>query len=118
MSHTTRVHDSGESYNDIRPAKQPNRSGTPPTEAVEERPLTEENAKQPNPCWTPSQESGHSGLDRVREAARKDGKARFTALLHHVTVDLLRESYHSLKKRAAPGVDGVKIGRASCRERE
>ena len=107
MSHKTHVHDNGESYNGIRPAKQPNKRGTPPAEAVEERPLTKENASQPNPCWTPSQESGHSGLDRVREAARKNGKARFTALLHHVTVDLLRVSYHGLKKKAAPGVDGV-----------
>jgi RNA-directed DNA polymerase len=107
MSHKTHVHDSGESYNGIRPAKQPNKSRTLPAEAVEERPLTKENAAQPNPCWTPSQESGHSGLNRVREAARKDGKARFTALLHHVTVDLLQVSYHCLKKKAAPGVDGV-----------
>jgi hypothetical protein len=43
----------------------------------------------------------------VREVAKKDGKVRFTALLQHVTVDLLRDSYHSLKKEAAPGVDGV-----------
>jgi retron-type reverse transcriptase len=43
----------------------------------------------------------------VREAARRDKKLKFTALLHHVTVDLLRDSYHSLKKQAAPGVDGV-----------
>jgi group II intron reverse transcriptase/maturase len=43
----------------------------------------------------------------VREAARKDKKVRFTALLHHVTVDLLRASYYELKKQAAPGVDGV-----------
>ena len=107
MSHKTHVHDNGESYNGIRPAKQPNKSGIPPAEAVEERPLTKENAGQPNPCWTPSQESGHSGLDRVREAARKNGKARFTALLHHATVDLLRVSYHCLNKKAAPGVDGV-----------
>ena len=62
---------------------------------------------QPNPSRTPSRENGPSGLDRVREAAKRDGKARFTALLHHVTDDLLRESYHRLKKRAAPGVDGV-----------
>jgi RNA-directed DNA polymerase len=32
---------------------------------------------------------------------------KFTALLHHVSIDLLRESYHSLQKKAAPGVDGV-----------
>jgi RNA-directed DNA polymerase len=43
----------------------------------------------------------------VREVAKKDGKVRFTALLHHVTVDLLRDSYQRLKKKAAPGVDGV-----------
>ena len=43
----------------------------------------------------------------MREVAKKDGEVRFTALLHHVTVDLLRDSYHSLKKKAAPGVDGV-----------
>jgi len=107
MSHKTHMHDNGESYNGVVPAKQPNKSGKPPAEAVEERPLTEENAGQPNPYWTPSQESGPSGLDRVREAARKNGKLRFTALLHHVTVDLLRGSYFKLKRKAAPGVDGV-----------
>jgi len=45
-------------------------------------------------------------LARVREAA-KDGELKFTALLHHVSIDLLRESYYGLKKQAAPGVDGV-----------
>jgi len=43
----------------------------------------------------------------VREVAKKDGKLKFTALLHHVSNDLLRDSYHSLKKKAAPGVDGM-----------
>jgi retron-type reverse transcriptase len=43
----------------------------------------------------------------VREAARKDKRARFTALLHHVTVALLRDSFYALKRQAAPGVDGV-----------
>jgi retron-type reverse transcriptase len=47
------------------------------------------------------------GWIAVREAAKKDGKLRFTALLHHVTTDLLRDSYYSLKRGAAPGVDGV-----------
>jgi group II intron reverse transcriptase/maturase len=47
------------------------------------------------------------GLDRVRHAARQRKKEKFTALLHHVTVDLLRESFLALKRRAAPGVDGV-----------
>lgn len=44
---------------------------------------------------------------RVREVARRDRRARLTSLLHHVTVDLLRESFFRLKRNAAPGVDGV-----------
>ena len=47
------------------------------------------------------------GRDRVRNAARQLQREKFTALLHHVTVDLLRESFLALKRRAAPGVDGV-----------
>jgi group II intron reverse transcriptase/maturase len=47
------------------------------------------------------------GLDRVRRAARQRKKERFTALLHHVTPELLRESFRALKRDAAPGVDGV-----------
>ena len=48
------------------------------------------------------------GLASVRKAARKDKKVRFTALLHHLTVDRLRESFYALKRKAAPGVDGVR----------
>jgi group II intron reverse transcriptase/maturase len=47
------------------------------------------------------------GLERVRNAARQRKKEKFTALLHHVTVDLLRDAFLALKRRAAPGVDGV-----------
>jgi hypothetical protein len=101
------MNESGESNSGIVPTKQPNRGGPPPAEVVEGRPLTKENARQSNPCRTPSRESGSSGLERVREAARKDGKLRFTALLHHVSLDLLRQSYYRLQKQAAPGVDGV-----------
>jgi retron-type reverse transcriptase len=46
-------------------------------------------------------------LDRVREAARRDRRARFTALLHHVTDERLQEAFFALKHEAAPGVDGV-----------
>ena len=48
-----------------------------------------------------------SELDRVRQAARKDKDVRFTALLHHVSVDRLREAYRAIRPNAAPGVDGV-----------
>jgi len=47
------------------------------------------------------------GLDRVRQTARLRKKEKFTALLHHVTVDLLREAFLALKRQAAPGVDGT-----------
>jgi RNA-directed DNA polymerase len=46
-------------------------------------------------------------LDRVREKARKDKKIQFTALLRHLSVDRLRQSFCGLQKQAAPGVDGV-----------
>ena len=48
-----------------------------------------------------------SGLDRVREVARRDKDARFTALLHHVDEDRLRAAYRAIRPEAAPGVDGV-----------
>ena len=107
MSYKALVNGSGESYSGVVPTKQPNKSGQPPAEVVEGRPLTKENTSEPNSLRTPSREGGRSGLERVREAARGDKELRFTALLHHVSIDLLRESYYSLKRKAAPGVDGM-----------
>jgi group II intron reverse transcriptase/maturase len=92
---------------DPTPAKRSNEGRGGPKEIVEGRPLTKENAEEPNPYRTPSRESGQSGLDRVRQAAKGDPKMRFTALLHHVDVELLRSSYHGLKRQAAAGVDGM-----------
>ena len=48
-----------------------------------------------------------SGLASVRKAARKHKQMQFTELLHYVTVSQLRDSYHSLKRQAAPGIDGM-----------
>jgi group II intron reverse transcriptase/maturase len=107
MSDKTHMYGDWESHSGIVPTKLPNKSGKPPAEAVEGRPLTKENMDQPNQRRTPSRESWSSGLARVREAARKDKKLQFTALLHHVTIDLLRDSFYALKRKAAPGVDGV-----------
>ena len=108
MSDKPHMHGGGESYSVVVPAKHSNKGGQLPAEGVEGRALTKENMEQSNQRRTPSRESGQSGLNRVRRAAKGDRKLRFTALLHHVTVDLLRSSYHNLKKGAAPGVDGVK----------
>ena len=47
------------------------------------------------------------GLERVREAVRRDSEIRFTNLLHHITVELLEEAYYALNRKATPGVDGV-----------
>jgi len=107
MSGNSLVNAGGESYCGIVPTKQPNKSDESPAKAVEERPQTKENTRQPNLGRTPSRESRPTGLERVRETAKKDGKLKFTALLHHVSIDLLRKSYYSLKKQAAPGVDGM-----------
>jgi RNA-directed DNA polymerase len=108
MSHKSHAHGEGESHSGIVPTKRSNEGRGGPKEIVEGRPLTKENAEEPNPYRTPSRESGPSGLDRVRQAAKEDPKMRFTALLHHVDIDLLRSSYYSLKRRAAAGVDGVR----------
>lgn len=108
MSDKSHVHGEGESHSGIVPAKRSNEGRGGPQEIVEGRPLAKENAGEPNPYRTPSRERGPSGLDRVRQAAKGDPKMRFTALLHHVNLELLRSSYYNLKKGAAAGVDGVR----------
>ena len=94
----------------IVPKKPPNKSGMrrPEAEAVEGRGSAKGNTEEQNASRTQSRTGrASSALFRVREAARKDRKTRFTALFHHITVELLRESYYSLKRKAAAGVDGV-----------
>ena len=89
-------------------AKKPaNASGRPPGELVERRAGAERNAIEDGRDRTPSRASLSPGLERVRQAAREKKKLKFTALLHHVDVELLRESFFALKRDAAPGVDGV-----------
>ena len=84
-----------------------NNDGQPSAEREEGRPQIEENTLQPNTHLTQGKERVSQGLERVRTAAREHKEMRFTALLHHMTVDLLRESFYALKRKAAPGVDGV-----------
>jgi len=87
--------------------KPANNAGQPAAEWVERRAGTEGNRVEPRTRRTPSRESVPQGLDRVRQAAKAKKKERFTALLHHVSVDLLKDAYSWLKRNAAPGVDGV-----------
>ena len=89
-------------------AKRPaNEAEQPAAEWVERRVGTEGNMGEPRTGRTPSRESVSQGLDRVRQAAKARKKERFTALLHHVSVELLMDAYFWLKPNAAPGVDGV-----------
>ena len=74
---------------------------------MEGRRPTKENIGQATAPRTQSRTSELSDLRGVREVAGRDKRTRFSALLHHVTTALLRRSYYSLKREAAPGVDGV-----------
>jgi hypothetical protein len=84
-----------------------NKDGPSLAEGGEGRTPIKENARQPNTYPTQSGKGVSQGLTGVRKAARENKEMKFTALLHHLTVDLLRESFYSLKRKAAPGVDGV-----------
>jgi len=87
--------------------KPANKAGRPAAEWVERRAGTKGNTDQPRTPRAQNRSGVSQGLERVRQAARQRKKERFTALLHHVTVDLLRESFYALKRKAAPGVDGL-----------
>ena len=103
---TPDMHDAGKSDGGVVPEKSPNK-GTRPAEAMEGRPPTKGNSVL---MATPPTQSGigvSPGLHRVREVAGRDKKARFTALLHHIDVPQLIQSFYSLKRDAAPGSDGV-----------
>ena len=82
-----------------------------PAEGPEGRRAAKSNTEAPPAPRTQSRTRASMGLDGVREAARAakaQGKeARFTALLHHITPQLLRDSFRHLKRDAAAGVDGV-----------
>src|SRR5438128_5765010 len=95
--------------------KPANKAGQPAAEQAERRVEAEGNMAESRTRRTPSRESVLQGLDRVRQAAKAKKKERFTALLHHVSVDLLKEAYSWLKRDAAPGVDGVSRGRSMSR---
>jgi RNA-directed DNA polymerase len=101
------MHDRGQSDGLVLPEKPSNNALGGAAEMVEERRPAEENAGSQTRPGHRAGVSVRSGLDRVRQAAQKDGDTRFTALLHHVTVDRLRVAYRALNPKAATGVDGV-----------
>lgn len=106
--HKPAMYGDGKSDRSVVPTKSPNKTGRPAAEAMEGRDLTNENAVQRNTPRTQSRKQDvPNDLDRVREAARRNRGERFSALFHHLTIDRLRTAFSQIRKKAAPGVDGV-----------
>ena len=91
----------------VVPMKQANKEGLPFAEIVEGRTLPKRNIGQATAVRTQSRGVASNGLAGVRQAARQKKDVQFTALLHHITLELLEQSYFSLKRNSAPGLDGV-----------
>ena len=93
----------------VNKAEQPavERSAVEPTaaEPLEPRAETEGNAGQQSTCRAQSRVSVSQALERIRKVARERKEERFTALFHHISIDLLEEAFFELKENAAPGVD-------------
>ena len=104
-SHNAVIHAVEKSDTPILPKKQSNKGQ--PAETVEGRGVAEGNAGEPPAGRTQGRETASTGLEGIREAAKKDGRMKFTALLHHVTPALLVESFYDLKRDAAAGIDGM-----------
>lgn len=101
------THDREQSDAGVVPANRQNKATRVAADGGEGRPATKGNPSQQNMRRTQCRESVPSALERVRQVAIGDKKAKFTALLHHVTVDRLRAAYHRTNPKAAPGLDQV-----------
>ena len=101
------TNDAGKSDSSVVPRKPPNKAGKLAAEVVEGRGLAKGNLPESNTDRTQSRTCVQSAIERIRQAARKDRKQRFTSLLHHVhDVERLRAAYFAIKREAAAGVDG------------
>jgi len=109
---TSNMYGSEESDGLIVPRKRANKNAgasggaIASAELVEGSGSTKGNALQPDTCRAQNRESVPSGLERVRQVARREKDVQFTTLLHHVDIDRLRSAYYSLNRRASAGVDG------------
>ncbi len=107
INRTADVHVQEKSDCAVVPMNQPNKEGQPSAEVGEGRAQVEENIVRSHMSPTQRGKRMCQGLRGVRKAATERKQEKFTVLLHHVTVDLLRDSFYALQRRAAPGVDGV-----------
>jgi len=107
INRTADMHVAEKSGCAVVPVKQPNKGRPFPAEAVEGRAQAKENIDQSRMHLTQSGDRMSQGLDGVRKAARERKQEQFTSLLHHLKVELLRDSFYALQRRASPGVDGI-----------
>jgi group II intron reverse transcriptase/maturase len=97
----------GKSDRPIVLLKPPNKAEPEALEVVEERGLAKGKSPERNMLRTQGRRGMLSALERIRQAARRDKRQRFTALLHHIyAVERLRAAYYALKRDAAAGIDG------------
>jgi RNA-directed DNA polymerase len=99
------MHELGKSDGPVVPANLPNKAAA--AEVGEERGPAKGNTVSKTHAGHSAGSDASSALGRVREVARRDKEARFTALLHHVSLGRLRAAYWAIRPQAAPGVDGV-----------
>jgi len=85
--------------------KSANKAEQSAAEPMEQRAGTKGNAGQQSTLRTQSRTNVSQAQERIRKAARERKKERFTALFHHITVELLEEAFYALAQNAAPGVD-------------
>jgi RNA-directed DNA polymerase len=107
MNRTADAHVQEKSDCAVIPVNQSNKEEQSSAEAGEGRAQTEENTVPSHMRPTQSGKRMFQGLHGVRQAARERKQERFTALLHHLSVDLLRDSFYALQRQASPGTDGV-----------
>jgi hypothetical protein len=101
------MHADEESDGGVVPMKRSNNEGVSSAETVEGRTSPEGNRGETAAARTLRRGTASNGLIAVGRAARQSKSVRFTALLHHITTDLLKQSYLSLERDSAPGIDGV-----------
>jgi RNA-directed DNA polymerase len=82
-----------------------NKAALAAAELAERRGGTKENAELQSRVRTQSREALSHAQARIREAVIRNRQDKLTALLHHLSVEVLRASFFELKKFAAPGAD-------------
>jgi RNA-directed DNA polymerase len=104
------MHEPEKSDSVVVAVKPTNKAERSVEEPVEPRTGTKGNVNQQRMRRAQDRESVSQALERVRLAARRGKKEKFTSLLHHVNPEMLRTAFYAMKRDAAPGVDGMTAG--------